>query len=254
MDIVVRNFFRLLRAGVFHRQEQVEPMSAWKWRQVWRLSMIHGVEDETWEGVRQLQDQYFMRLTDGPPPNLPPKGRLSAGRAPTKPPPEGEAFADEEEQYNPLTSRQRKRLADIAEDTNVRSATYRALVLTVEVANHLLKSGQWLHQLLALGRLLEAESHFIDAEQLDEWASEVGRGRMLQLEGLLLVQLLGVDADHVAFYTPSGNDKKDRRMVEDVAKAIWTTRPNIRFMKYFPQESLTSYTASVVQAIVNVKE
>ena len=251
MDIVVRNFFRLLRAGVFHRQEQVEPMSAWKWRQVWRLSMLHGVEDETWEGVRQLQDQYFMQLTD----DLRAEWERSAGRAGTGPAPtEGEVEGDDEEQYNPLTSRQRKRLVDIAEDTNVRSATYRALVLTVEVANHLLKSGQWLHQLLALGRLLEAESHFIDAEQLDEWASDVGRGRMLQLEGLLLVQLLGVDADNVAFYTPSGNDKKDRHMVEDVVKAIWTTRPNIRFMKYFPQESLTSYTASVVQAIVNVKE
>lgn len=245
MDIVARNFFRLLRAGAFRRPEQVEPMSAWKWRQVWRLSMLHGVEAETWEGVKTLHGQFFMRLTD----DLRTEWEHSVvGHASQR----GEQ--DDEEQYNPLTSRQQKRLARIAGDTNARSATYRALVLTVEVANNLLKSGRWVRQLLALARLLEAEGRFIDAGQLDEWASDVGRGRMLQLEGLLLVQLLGVDADNVTFYTPSGDERKDRRMVEDVVNALWATRPNMRFIKYFPQESLTSYTASVVQAIVNVEE
>ena len=258
MDIVVRNFFRLLRAGAFHRQEQVEPMSAWKWWQVRRLSMLHGVEAETWEGVCQLQGQFFMRLTD----DLRAEWQHSVvGKAsPTMQSLEASPTMQSLEASPTMQSleasptKQQKRLARIAEDTNPRSATYRALVLSVELANGLLKSGHWVQHLLALGRLLESEGRFVDAEQLDDWVSDVGPGRMLQLEGLLLVQLLGLDADNVTFYTPSGNDKKDRRMVEDVVNAIWTTRPNMRFLKYFPKESLTSYTASVVQAIVNVEE
>ena len=255
MDIVVRNFFRLLRAGVLHRQELVEPMSAWKWRQLWRLSMLQGVEAEAWVGVNQLHEQFFMRLPD----DLRTEWERSvAGHASQRGSIADHAShhgeQDDVEVYNPLTSRQQKRLARIAEEANPRSSTYRALVLTVELANHLLQSDRWVLTLIDLGRLLHAEGHYVDAGQLDEWVSDVGRGRLLQLEGLLLVQLLGLDADDVTFYTPSGDEAKDGRMVEDVVNAIWTTRPNVRFMKYFPHESLTSCTASVVQAIVNVEE
>ena len=35
MDIVKRNFFRLLRSGAYDSDEQIEPMSAFKWQKLY---------------------------------------------------------------------------------------------------------------------------------------------------------------------------------------------------------------------------
>ena len=44
MDIIQRNLFRLLRSGAFGTQEQIEPMSAFKWE---RLEITaHQTEEE----------------------------------------------------------------------------------------------------------------------------------------------------------------------------------------------------------------
>ena len=62
MNIVQRNFFRLLRAGAFGSKEQIEPMSAWKWGEVLRLSVACHVEVYTLEGIRHCSDQFFMSM------------------------------------------------------------------------------------------------------------------------------------------------------------------------------------------------
>lgn len=62
MTVVQRNFFRLLRSGVFGDNEVVEPMSQWKWLQLYRLSLVHGVTALVWDGVTRHKDDFFMRL------------------------------------------------------------------------------------------------------------------------------------------------------------------------------------------------
>ena len=41
MDIVKRNFFRLLRSGAYDSDEQIEPMSAFKWQKLYQFSVLH---------------------------------------------------------------------------------------------------------------------------------------------------------------------------------------------------------------------
>ncbi|MCR5680215.1 MAG: nucleotidyltransferase family protein [Prevotella sp.] len=64
MDIISRNFFRLLRAGVFDQQEQIEPMSAWKWRQTFRIATAHNVEAMLYDGIKKCSGQFFLQLPD----------------------------------------------------------------------------------------------------------------------------------------------------------------------------------------------
>ena len=255
MEIVIRNFFRLLRAGIFDSKEQVEPMSQWKWRQTWLMAADHGVVAEAWEGVKRLQGQFFMRLSS----DLWADWERSVHDTSTA----GSAtsvFSPGDSQIvkletAPLLSRsQQKRLMKIAADANVKSATFRLLVIATQTANCLLKSGQWVGGLLAMGRLLQSEGRFVDMEVLGQWADTVRIDRMLGMEGLLMVKLMGFDADAVPFYVPSGNDAKEDRMVEDVVSSMRATRPSLKFIKYFPQESITTYTASVVQSIKDIEE
>ncbi len=64
MDITTRNFFRLLRAGVFNEKEEIEPMSAWKWRQVYQYSLMHGISALLYDGVAQCSSQFSLQLPD----------------------------------------------------------------------------------------------------------------------------------------------------------------------------------------------
>lgn len=64
MNIIERNFFRLLRAGVYQQQEDIEPMSAWKWQQEFLLAQRQGLAPLLFDGVQLCNDQFFMRLTD----------------------------------------------------------------------------------------------------------------------------------------------------------------------------------------------
>jgi hypothetical protein len=62
MNITQRNFFRLLRAGAFGNEEGIEPMSAWKWRQVFAWGQKLGVAPLLYDGVERCSSQFFMQL------------------------------------------------------------------------------------------------------------------------------------------------------------------------------------------------
>lgn len=64
MNIIERNFFRLLSSGAFAAPVEVEPMSAWKWRQVFKMSVNNHVEALTFKGMENCSDQFFMRLPE----------------------------------------------------------------------------------------------------------------------------------------------------------------------------------------------
>ena len=64
MNIIQRNFFRLIRIGAFEQKEQIEPMSVYKWGQLFQLAVMHDVAGYVYEGLQHCKDQFFLHLTD----------------------------------------------------------------------------------------------------------------------------------------------------------------------------------------------
>ena len=64
MDIIQRNLFRLLRSGAFGSQEQIEPMSAFKWERLYQIAMLHDVIPYAYKGINTCRSQFFMHLTE----------------------------------------------------------------------------------------------------------------------------------------------------------------------------------------------
>ena len=64
MDIVVRNLLCLLRVGVFGQEEEVEPMSAWKWHRMYELAVTHHVAALVLDGIEACRSQFFMHIPD----------------------------------------------------------------------------------------------------------------------------------------------------------------------------------------------
>jgi len=268
MEITTRNLFRLLRAGVLGRQEAVEPMSAWKWSRVYGLSMVHDVEAETWAGIGLLKDQFFMRLPNA----LRQQWEQSAANARPAP-------------RTPLTPRLAKRLERLEDEADrPADATLSVLRSMVTLSQSLLTADRWVRQLLSLATLLSppATHHTpprIDREQLEEWLEELDMERMAQLECALLMHLLHIDEKRLPIMLKLSEEQQQEK-VEEIVTTIeatthqwqfsqgskifvhnssssamyWQARHSVRYLKYHPKESLSSFFNSFVQSLTKIEE
>ena len=64
MDIIQRNFLRLLRCGAFGKTEPIEPMSHWKWNKLYELSIANGIGPWVADGFRRYSDDFFLQPSD----------------------------------------------------------------------------------------------------------------------------------------------------------------------------------------------
>ena len=64
MDIIKRNFMRLLRSGTFGDEEAAEPMSHWKWRRLYQMSLMHGVSALVFDGIMKREDELGVNIPD----------------------------------------------------------------------------------------------------------------------------------------------------------------------------------------------
>lgn len=66
MEVIQRNFFRLLRGGAFGcTGEAIEPMSPWKWNTLYNISLVHGVATLVYDGIKLYGDDFFMQIPPG---------------------------------------------------------------------------------------------------------------------------------------------------------------------------------------------
>lgn len=265
MDIITRNFFRLLRAGVFGQQDKVEPLSACKWRKTFHLAKLHSVEAEAFEGVEVLGNQFFMRLPD----ELHKEWADSAAAARLREKP-GQDIANE---------RLTKKLATIAEQADNHSADYRLTRELSLLAYALLTDDHWVRQLLTLGEQVRECGSQANPNQLSKWIGKMGLSQMVHLEGTMLVDLMGVMPDELPFDMPR-NTTHLKRLAETIAATVpqgekqwqfsqgnnifvrtnnasavvWSARRSARFFRYYPTESVVHFLTSFAHSLTNIEE
>ena len=64
MDVVERNFLRLLRSGTFGDDSPIEPMSQWKWERLYQTALMHGVAALVYDGIRSREGEFFINLSN----------------------------------------------------------------------------------------------------------------------------------------------------------------------------------------------
>lgn len=64
MNIIARNYFRLLRSGAFNEDVEIEPMSFWKWKRLYQYACLHGIHGVMYDGIEKCRRQFFMQLPD----------------------------------------------------------------------------------------------------------------------------------------------------------------------------------------------
>ena len=158
MDIIQRNLFRLLRSGAYGTQEQLEPMSVFKWERLYQIAMLHDVIPYAYKGISNCRSQFFMHLTD--------KQELTWKRAndeitARQPEEEEDTFLRADTLTNPVLNSQ---LQNILDDEHSDVLTRQLLLQLIRVVRHILNEGMPVRQLLELGLMLHQHGKEVDFE------------------------------------------------------------------------------------------
>ena len=269
MNIIQRNFFRLLRCGAFQTTEILEPMSVHKWSKLYQLATVHNVQSYVYQGLKNCTNQFNLKLTD-----TQWKQWLTAKAK--------EEDTDEDELLrpdkltNPLLNRQ---LQNILDDEQSDLNTRRMLIRIISIARRILNEGLPLKLLIELGLTLRDKNNQADYEILAGWLKKLHFEQMAQLEATLLTDLFGLEPNSIPF-AESDTDHKTIIVAKELAEytnirqdfyfsqgsdSIFVHTSNsgalinhikrsARYMRFIPSEAFTNFFASFAHSLTHIEE
>jgi len=186
MDIIKRNFFRLLRSGALNEYESIEPMSAFKWNLLIRMVKAQNVSAIALKGIKNHQYDEEMNIPAGLSNEL------------------QESSIVTEEDSSQLSNRiLNKRLKKIrknephAIDTSM--DTVELLNIIVKNVGCMLNNGISLDGILELGRYLRTKGNRVDFVKLDNWLKELHLQHIAQLQGSILISVFKFEQSEIPF-------------------------------------------------------
>lgn len=274
MNIIQRNFFRLIRCGEFKQQEQIEPMSVSKWNKVYQLALMHKVIPSVYAGIRQCQDQFFLHLSEK---QITEWEKTNREANQTEKQEEENELLRADHLTNPLLN---KKLQAILDDEKSDIATRQLLLIIIHIARHILNEGVPVYHLVELGKYLSGTGHHVDFITLNQWLKALGFTPMAQLEGALLIQLFGFSKEDVPFMVGEP-DKRVERVAQELTEFTNTRieefyfsqdsdsvfvhtsnssailghiRRSAQYFRYLPSETLTNFFASFAHSLSHIEE
>ncbi len=264
MDIIQRNFLRLLRSGAFEERETIEPMSEWKWQQLYQLSQIHGVTPWIADGIHLCEDDFFLQLS--------PTLRQQFYDDTT----ERQQIHEHQKLTNPLLD---SKLQQLSEEAGNEDATFNLLQDLIDIARNMLTKGISLRQLIVLGQRLREKRDDVMYDVLEKWMTRLHMSEIVQLVGALLIEMFHFTAEEIPF-THATTNRKTQQMAQDVflftqQKAaewyftqgesifvrtnnsnamLWNLKQSLKYMNYYPHEAITSFMKSFALSLTHIEE
>jgi len=276
MNIIQRNFFRLIRNGAFEQKEQVEPMSAYKWGQLYQLAAMHDVAEFVYKGLQLCKEQFFLHLTDRQWQTWD-KAISEIRKQSRETEEETDEFLRADHLTNPLLNR---KLQTILDDEQSDIRTRQLLLTIIRVARHILNKGIPIRQLVDLGIFLRTEGDRADFTTLEKWLKTLRLQQVAKLESSLLIELLGFEKEEMAF-AGGKTDKNVEQVVQELIEFTNThvkdfyfsqdednifvhtsngsamlghIRRSARYFRYFPSETVTNFFASFAHSLSHIEE
>lgn len=188
MNILQRNFFRLLRSGALNEYESLEPMSLYKWQQLAKLVERQGVAEIA---VKGLRNHTFDENANFP------KTLID----------DLQAIVSETEKTNTLprlsnrflNRRLRKIQKGERHELDASMPTLELLNIIVRNIGLILNSGISLSAISELGSYLRTRGDKVDFVKLEGWLDKLHIKRLAQLEGSILISVFEFDQDEIPF-------------------------------------------------------
>lgn len=268
MNIIERNFYRLLRAGAFNTEEEIEALSAWKWNRLYKLAEMHDVTPILYQGIVRCQDQFLIQVP----------AALLQQWSEAKSQDEGDDndLLTADHLTNPLLNSKLQGILD-SNDSNTETRT--ALLHLLGIVRFIMNAGIPVKRTVELGLFLRQHKTLIDFDKLQEWMKRLQLVPMAQLAAIMLVKLMHFTPEELPFMQPISDEKMERQIREifrqknshaeewyfsqgknifvhtsNPSAMMWHVRRSARNLRYYPSETLTNFFTSFAHSLSHIEE
>ena len=199
MDIIQRNFFKLIRSGAFNDKSTIEAMSSFKWRRLYEIVMFQNVLDYFVRGVNNNANDKNLNLPAKLIDEIQAKLDLQDEKQSSRQE-DDKIIGDDAELSNKwLNKRYHKIIYNEMHSIDTSTETLRMLQLIVFNTNAMLNRGLNLDAIIRLGQFLRNKGDKVDFLKLEKWLSALHLQRMAQLQGSILIAVFGFEKDEIDF-------------------------------------------------------
>ena len=199
MDIIQRNFFKLIRSGAFNDKSTIEAMSSFKWRRLYEIVMFQNVLDYFVRGVNNNANDKNLNLPAKLIDEIQAKLDLQDEKQSSRQE-DDKIIGDDAELSNKwLNKRYHKIIYNEMHSIDTSTETLSMLQLIVFNTNAMLNRGINLDAIIRLGQFLRNKGDKVDFLKLEKWLSALHLQRMAQLQGSILIAVFGFEKDEIDF-------------------------------------------------------
>ena len=268
MNIIERNFYRLLRAGAFGTEEQIEPLSAWKWNRLYQLSEMHDVAPLLYKGIERCHDQFFLQI--------PAELLQHWSQAQCHGTDDENDMLAPDHLTNPLLDHKLQNILD-QEDSNTETRT--ALLHLLGTSRFIMNAGIPVKRIAELGVFIRQNSRIIDYDKLKHWIEDLKLTSMVQLMAAMMVKLLAFEPDELPFMQQVTDEQMEKQIrdmfrqknshaeewyfsqgkdifvhTSNSSAMMWSVRRSAKFFSYYPAETLTNFVTSFAHSLSHIEE
>lgn len=263
MNIITRNFFRLLRSGALNEYEPMEPMSAFKWRRLDQMVHAQHVERAALKGIKNHQFDEMMNIPED-----------LANQTP-----DSSAHQEEPRLSNHYLNFRLSRIENAerhAIDTNVDALN--VLKIIVGNVSSMLNHGTMLSGIIELGSYLRNKGDKVDFVKLDTWLGKLQLRRMAQLQGSMLMSVFNFEQDELPFVrhveaaanklvlrsvTHSASDTAEEWHFRQLSSGFVQNnsallrrnlRRSLRYITYAPLETVSNFFNNFARSLQEIEE
>ncbi len=263
MNIITRNFFRLLRSGALNEYEPLEPMSAFKWRRLNQMVHAQHVETPALKGVKNHQFDKMMNIpSELADQDIPQQEAIVAPRL-----------------SNPFLNYRLSKIENNerhAIDTNVDALN--VLKIIIGNVSSMLNHGTMLSGIIELGSYLRSKGDRVDFVKLDTWLGKLQMRRMAQLQGSMLMAVFNFEQDELPFVRHM-ESSANKLVLRSVTHSAYDTaeewhfrqlstgfvqnnstllrrnlRRSLRYITYAPLETVSNFFNNFVRSLQEIEE
>ena len=203
MNIIKRNFLRLLRLGAFGENEVIEPMSKFKWEVIFHIANIHNVVGLIFDGIAKNKENEalipqdiilkYKKILDEEGYGI--KAQATGSRPSVQLPDAGLSHM-----CNGFLNARLKRIRENEpQSADASVETLNMLDIIVQATECTMTYGMSFATILRIGIYLRVDGDKIDFVKLENWLRKLNLTRMAQLEGSILIDIFGFEMDEIPF-------------------------------------------------------
>lgn len=203
MNIIKRNFLRLLRLGAFGENEVIEPMSKFKWEVIFHIANIHNVVGVIFDGIAKNKENEalipqdiilkYKNILDEEGYGI--KAQATGSRPSVQLPDAGLSHM-----CNGFLNARLKRIRENEpQSADASVETLNMLDIIVQATECTMTYGLSFATILRIGIYLRVDGDKIDFVKLENWLRKLNLTRMAQLEGSILIDIFGFEMDEIPF-------------------------------------------------------